>query len=567
MQEALLAISHLRQQQNMLCPINKLPPELLSRIFQEVSSDEISSLHRQSLSLSWLAVTYVCRIWIITAVDCPLLWTDIPIDLGRPWSQAFCTRSKAAPLSLTKLHPPYDIMDPKFSWLLELVTEHFQRFSILDIGGYFNVKAIRLLLVTTIPHRLFRLSLKAIDNFGLPCNNLIGLIDARQLQDVCMSRMSLAWDALPWTTLRRVSVYHPPSDSATSSFASLLASLQAATVLEALNLGIQSCPFDASTITMSSVVQLPRLRVLRITAHAADCGAFLKAVQIPQTASINVYVSDDSRGVADFALVGDLLQTHTGRGVSNPHVRLKTLAINMDSDESCVRLRLGPSCDHALDSVPTSRPLVDVTLCSPTSFRANATNILQYVNVSSVRTVHFHGNGLCHGSDDPPWKKRDWYKFSNRAKRVERLQFTGNCARQFLEALSTTRIPSTVDPALPGDADTNNDAKKSTDQARKIMTFSGLRQVHFSDCICSASVLHDFDSDLSAFIRRRSRSSVPLKSISFTSCAIDADTVLELKEIEGLEVDWDGVDIRDEENTEDSENSDGDEESWDSDDQ
>lgn len=77
-------------------PIAQLPSETLITIFLECVAHDTPSLS----NLGWIQITHVCRFWRDLALHSPLLWTNIPLRLGRECMEEFIRRSNSAPLKL-----------------------------------------------------------------------------------------------------------------------------------------------------------------------------------------------------------------------------------------------------------------------------------------------------------------------------------------------------------------------------------------------------------------------------------------------------------------------------------
>ncbi|KZV70687.1 hypothetical protein PENSPDRAFT_606968 [Peniophora sp. CONT] len=562
-QGALLAISSLRYRQNMLPPINKLPPELLSRIFYELSLNEITN--RYYLLTSWVAVTYVCRTWRSTALDSAFLWTDIPLILGPLWSQAFALRSKAAPLSITVVpvggYAPTASEISKPSWQYDLVKEHFSRLATAYISGYSNVQTFRDLLELSTPRQLRSLSLVNSHSgfYETPSLKLISLRDASQLQNIYMDRVSLAWDTLPWGGLRSVEIIEPPSGSPVSDFPSLIASLKSTTVLESLKLGLKSCKFDVKTIdTKSTAVQLPHICAFSLTGYAADCRALLGAVEIPAIATLSIDMLEDTRGVAELSILSDLLRAHSGFATSEPVVRIQSLSLEVDPSNGKVQLRAWRSCEENFESdlIRPSHAFVNITLRSKAALWSNLSNMPRDVNLASLRRLHVDFSLVI--ADNAPWKKAIWHKLFASAKKVQVLDFTGRCAYQLLKALSIPlTTPATASPVADASSTAAADGvsagtQKRAKPPRSAMMFPPLQRVLLTGCACDTTDDHNLNKTLVTPIKRRMLSA-PFKTLSISECTIEEDTVRELEKIKALKVDWDGVTGNTEDEDEDEE--------------
>lgn len=77
-------------------PVTQLPSETLITIFLECVAHDTPS----SSNLGWIQITHVCRFWRVLALHSPLLWTNIPLRLGRECMEEFIRRSNSAPLKL-----------------------------------------------------------------------------------------------------------------------------------------------------------------------------------------------------------------------------------------------------------------------------------------------------------------------------------------------------------------------------------------------------------------------------------------------------------------------------------
>lgn len=116
---------------NMLQPVNRLPPEILSRIFQDVS-------HQFACYTPPIIVlTHVCRYWRKFLILTPGNWTTISSQSEGLMALSL-ERSKAAPLSLSlRMNEIGDI--PGFS---DLIMPHIQKTKTLRINDVSPVEEI-----------------------------------------------------------------------------------------------------------------------------------------------------------------------------------------------------------------------------------------------------------------------------------------------------------------------------------------------------------------------------------------------------------------------------------------
>ena len=79
---------------NMLQPVNRLPPEILSHIAQQIPN----SADQDSTSI--IPLTHVCRYWRSSIISAPGNWTRIS-GSSEPLAELSLERSKAAPLQIS----------------------------------------------------------------------------------------------------------------------------------------------------------------------------------------------------------------------------------------------------------------------------------------------------------------------------------------------------------------------------------------------------------------------------------------------------------------------------------
>ena len=94
---------HLRRRR--VFPINHLPNELLGHVFffwfhYEPPLSSIYPLPPYPVSIGWVKVTHVCRHWREVALNCPQLWSEISLYMGREWTRKMIARAKQAPLDI-----------------------------------------------------------------------------------------------------------------------------------------------------------------------------------------------------------------------------------------------------------------------------------------------------------------------------------------------------------------------------------------------------------------------------------------------------------------------------------
>ena len=90
-------LSSLFVRRTRLSLVSHIPPELLARIFSFIASNEPPMVDSRQ-KLGWIKVSHVCSWWRRVALDTPLLWATINLDLGPQWALSMVERARRVPL-------------------------------------------------------------------------------------------------------------------------------------------------------------------------------------------------------------------------------------------------------------------------------------------------------------------------------------------------------------------------------------------------------------------------------------------------------------------------------------
>ena len=93
------AIRALKVRHNTLSSISRLPPELLSRIFESVARGE-DNIRMKNLEPRWIGVSHVCSHWRHVALENPRLWSHIQCYPYPRWALEMLKRSKMTPITV-----------------------------------------------------------------------------------------------------------------------------------------------------------------------------------------------------------------------------------------------------------------------------------------------------------------------------------------------------------------------------------------------------------------------------------------------------------------------------------
>ena len=123
--------------QNASAPVNRLPPEILSRILECRTAERVLVI-----------ATHVCRHWRCALISSPSLWTSFESKSSHPdRALTYLTRSKSVPIDTRA-----DLDSPRDLEVFGYLTPHIARTRSLIIqGNHTEVCAASLLLRTSSP--------------------------------------------------------------------------------------------------------------------------------------------------------------------------------------------------------------------------------------------------------------------------------------------------------------------------------------------------------------------------------------------------------------------------------
>ncbi|TFK68624.1 hypothetical protein BDN72DRAFT_841523 [Pluteus cervinus] len=199
-------IQILRLTRNALAPINRLPPELLTRIFSLIQGGwSTESPVKKSLPrdfMKWSAVTHVSQYWRDVALECAGLWSTIPLR-HEGYLDAALSHSKCSPLSLEL----GDIHDGQLP-LVEKALRHLDRVRHLHIApSRWSTYAVFLLAKPALSLESF--SIGPHHSLGLPRDLFAGF--APQLKSLALSGCGFDWTNLVFSNLTTMTIIRPDS--------------------------------------------------------------------------------------------------------------------------------------------------------------------------------------------------------------------------------------------------------------------------------------------------------------------------------------------------------------------
>ncbi|TFY75828.1 hypothetical protein EWM64_g8185, partial [Hericium alpestre] len=311
--DALQAASNIiKARRNALSPATRLHPEILAHIFSFLAAEEIpqNSTHRITVrrgvqvlggssrgevTLGWMRVTHVCRLWRKIALDHPSLW-GIDVDSLRPCTTERLRRSKQAPLVVRYHNPVNNLLAAEQDILMSLLAET-PRTSELALtcpqqyawDSMAHLLVVRAPLLETFsystPQR--RMGQSCI----LPWNLFAG--DAPRLREISLTDARLPLESSLYEHLTHLSLStseYGPAPMAAFTRDELLSVLARMPELEKLELTwtIPSAMDMAALLPADAAVALPKLKKLKLAAQPTDCLKLVEYLTIPTTTAIHL---------------------------------------------------------------------------------------------------------------------------------------------------------------------------------------------------------------------------------------------------------------------------------------
>ncbi|KDQ13236.1 hypothetical protein BOTBODRAFT_33843 [Botryobasidium botryosum FD-172 SS1] len=420
---AALKLSYIRRRQNQLVPIHRLPFEILSSVFQFA---ERGIDTRESTSQFLSDISSVSHLWRQIVLDTPRLWTRLFL-LPATIASTFLSRSKHAPL-----HVHYDSRLPQRLDLpsyLELVSPQLHRWkscklhglSIEKHGSFLQAPApnLEVLELTANPRLMPTDQLGGFDPF-------VG--STPRLHELTLDAIYIPFTNAIYTGLSKLSLSHI-NFANPDSLNQLIRVLGASPRIEVFQLQKLTFSFTiaevAPSVSVSSAVQLPHLRFLKMVPHNDSHWAYryiLSHIITPPSLQFDLRTflrsGDDLSEVlppwSDSPNLPRLSQTQTLSFANRPETSY---------DDQALEIRSFESGDLVASCYLTGSDLVQGTLSSlgqlfPMPF-------LEHVTFTSICT------------DGEPGAVFAFANFLARHPTIKSISFT-KCPEEFIEVLAHT---------------------------------------------------------------------------------------------------------------------------------
>lgn len=300
---------------NELTQPSRLPPELLAEVFTYLNPFHPENIRGSAGDL--VVASHVCHHWRQVALQFPRLWSNIALDAKFSFVVAALERSKSSELNLCDRitfdsqwkNPVYD--EHRHEELLDLLFEEIQRIRSLRNLDLFN-SFVTSTLQARFPQKIHAPRLLVyVENDYIPAhlsgysnphweNSLLSMLDAPNLESLCLRMTSEGWKLLPsYTHLRHLTIISwfnmPIPDNM-----DILQVLRALPLLETVNLQLQCSNTVSNTVNEHGFeIFLPQLYQIRLQGDLHSCASLLRHLAFPLTASIVVDISQPVAYPAD----------------------------------------------------------------------------------------------------------------------------------------------------------------------------------------------------------------------------------------------------------------------------
>jgi hypothetical protein len=424
----------LKSYRNSLTPVSRLPHILLTDIFilihQSERTDYLFSLHPQPC----LQISHVCRAWRDSALQCPLLWTDI---LFRPpeWTPIMLERSRTAPLRVRIIVEHQNLADDAFVSSVRLALSHIHHIRYLCIvllDRFRDLGDLLSPLLTGSPDILKELILSSHSTF--PNYIYPSMENAPHLRHLKLDSCHINWQRVSSVGNLTSLILHDIPIASRPSVEDILSVLQTMTKLEKLSLiqAISELPPSIRTLPPDDIppIRLQHLFDLYLTGFVLDCANLMRHLVMPRCKHLTVNAVTRWH-IPEVALAVPPLANIISSSFSQ-----------LERQELPYLASINRPCDNVTEI--TARPLVDdaeelnlfVYLTWRTSRQPDTVEISPgfgslLSNMPLGRVVHFSASLF---SCEDNAEDVNWLEVLPRLSRVESVVLSGSYAYDFANA-------------------------------------------------------------------------------------------------------------------------------------
>ena len=522
------SIRALKSRRNELSPIARLPVEILCNIFSLIEDNSIFYLGRSPKS--WINFSHVSRHWRSSALNAPELWTKIPLGYPR-WAQEMLIRSKKAKLTI-RSNFSLDELNPQIIKTVRSCLHEMNRVEEINLTVFPGL--ILEEVFWDLPKSAPQLHTLCIDSFHYSGTAFSidknFLYDTERLQCVELINCKISWDSLLLTGLTRLTL--EDSLQANSSIIDFLHALQRMPALTHLCLK-DSIPDDSESSSTYPVVDLPCLRILRMTFSISSVGALttvLRHITFPHIDLLNLTCRENQStqiGFSNFLVIVTklLLSSFVIRSLRLGALNhLQTDGLRFDLWTAAIVQGCFPPPPVSAVSLiqlgltwPCSPPPHNHAKALTCAFDAMSLHFLTQLQISNLDYID----------------SQTWVKTFGKLPRLELVWVQSDAPLSFLEALVYKR-------------------KRS-----KRVSFRKLRSIYLEGTVFATSPRSVSIDMLLDCLMERCERKAEVQVLSLDDCYyISSDDVKRLKEIV-VEVNWDGIEQEISEDDSEDDDSDG----------
>jgi hypothetical protein len=514
----------LRSYRNSLAPVSRLPHILLTEIFILLHQ----SLPNSTLALrspTCLHISHVCRAWRDSALQCPLLWTDIlfhPPD----WTPIMLERARTAPLKVEIQADRPNITNSGFVSSVRLALSHIHHIRylcILQSDRFCDLGNLLSPLFTGSPDVLEVLmvsSREVVPNYIYP-----SMENAPCLRRLILNSCHINWQRfssvgnLTYLFLQDIPIGSRPSVE------DILTLLQAMTKLETLSLinTISELPSNIRTLPPNDIapIRLEHLFYLCLKGFVLDCANIMRHFVLPRCrnlimdAATRWHIPEVALAIPPLANIISSKFSQLGRqelpylaSINRPRDNVTEISarpiVDDDAEELSLFVFLTWRASHRPDNVGVS---------------PGFGSLLSYLPLG--RVVHFRASLFCREDNA---EDVDWLDVLPRLSRVESAVVSGGYAYGFSNAFHNAQ---TMDVPSPPGADRIILPK---------LACLTIKYAHFSFPLGDAELF----STLRRALTRRLELEWTAPNITLVSCHITPQQLAVLNTLALGPIDWTG---------------------------
>ena len=425
---------------NSLAPVSRLPHILLTDIFILIHQSERTDniyIHR---SPPCLQISHVCKAWRDSALQCPLLWTDI---LFRPpeWTPILLERARTAPLTVGIHLQDYNLADDGFVSSVRLALSHIHHIRYLCIAlsdRFHDLGDLLSPFLTGSPDILKGLMLFGHSTITFPNYIYPSMENAPCLRHLVLHSCDINWQRISSVgNLTSLDLQYIP-DASKPSVEDILSLLHTMNKLEKLSLihAISELPDSIRTLPPNDIpsIRLHHMLDLSLAGFVLDCANLIRHFVMPRCRHLTVNAKTHWRtGEIAFA-VPPLANIISSSFSQLERQELPYLASISRRYGNATRIAARPLVD---DAEELSLHVILTWGASDSEISPGFGSLLS--NMPLGRVVHL---SACREFDS---EDVDWLEVLPRLSRVESVVLSGDYAYEFVNAFhdaQTRGVPS-----------------------------------------------------------------------------------------------------------------------------